>query len=76
VQTYQKPVDASAFDQLIESMPAEGRGNASLFVGWFLKNQGDFKRAQKYLQICSQSRHLVFWYRYLADAAIERSTGK
>jgi tetratricopeptide (TPR) repeat protein len=71
-----KPVDAAALNQLIESMPAEGRGNASLFVGWFLKNQGDAHSAKKYLQICSQSPHSLFWYRYLAEAAIERSTGK
>jgi tetratricopeptide (TPR) repeat protein len=68
-----KPVDAAALDQLVESMPAEGRGNASLFVGWFLKNQGDAKSAKKYLQNCSQSPHSVIWYRYLADGAIEHS---
>ena len=28
----------------------EGRGNAGLFVGWFLKNQGDAQNAKKYLQ--------------------------
>jgi tetratricopeptide (TPR) repeat protein len=67
-----KPVDAAALDQLVESIPAEGRGNAGLFVGWFLKNQGDLQNAKKYLQICSESPHAVFWYRYLADGAIRR----
>ena len=54
-----KPVDIAALDQLVESMPAEGRGNASLFVGWFLKNQGDAKSAKKYLQNCSESPHVA-----------------
>ena len=70
------PLDFDKLDQVIASIPENGRSNAEFFVGWFLKNHGDPARARAYLQRTLESRFTDNWYYYLVKGALARMDPK
>jgi tetratricopeptide (TPR) repeat protein len=71
-----RPLDVLAVDRVLQSIEADGRGNAEFFVGWFLKNQGDSARAKKHLQQTMDSELTGNWYRVIARDALKAMEGK
>ena len=64
-----KPLDLAAVDAIIESIPAEARGNAQFFVGKYLMNHGKPDAGRKYLRRCADSSATYLWLKLIADAA-------
>jgi tetratricopeptide (TPR) repeat protein len=71
-----RPLDIAAVNQVLESIPEEGRSNAEFFVGWFIKNHGQPSLARKYLMHADRSEHSLSWYSFLAKDALKRMGGK
>jgi tetratricopeptide (TPR) repeat protein len=70
-----RPLDLQAVDRVLESMPAQARGNSSFLVGRFLLNRGRTADARKYLQQCADTPGSQLWFKAMA-ADLARSAGK
>lgn len=66
------PLDLSAVDAIVETIPAQSRGNTEFFVGQFLLNRGRTDDAKKYLQHCADSPTGFAWSRSIATKELRK----
>ena len=68
--------DLKAVDHAIGDVKLNARGNTEFYVGWLLKKRGKVQDAEAHLQRCIEIRSTNTWLKRIAEATLQRRSGR